>query len=154
MTPEEKYSSNVPDISHLRIFGCLVFLHIPKEKRNKLDSKTKRCLFLGYDNESKASRLFDATTRKIFLSRDVIFDKNRIGYHHVLETSILPDNSFPTLDSDSSLEEYDMTPNLEGSGKALTPNCETIPGPTFSELPSHDTFDYPLSPPSRATSPR
>lgn len=26
-----------------------------------------------------------------------------------------------------------MTPNLEGSGKALVPICETIPGPTFSD---------------------
>jgi hypothetical protein len=51
--PEEKYSGTIPDIHNLRIFGCLAFLHIPKESRKKMDNKTRRCLFLGYDSESK-----------------------------------------------------------------------------------------------------
>jgi transposase InsO family protein len=76
MTPEEKYSGTVPDITNLRIFGCPSFLHVPKESCKKLDSKTRKCLFLGYDSESKTYRLFEPRTRKIVLSRDVVFDEN------------------------------------------------------------------------------
>ena len=36
-TPEEVFSGKKPEVSHLRIFECPVYIHIPKEKRTKLD---------------------------------------------------------------------------------------------------------------------
>ena len=36
-TPEEIFTGKKPEVSHLKIFGCLVYIHIPKEKRTKLD---------------------------------------------------------------------------------------------------------------------
>jgi hypothetical protein len=36
-TPEEMFTGNKPEVSHLKIFGCPVFIHIPKERRNKLE---------------------------------------------------------------------------------------------------------------------
>ena len=36
-TPEEMFTGKKPEASHLKIFGCPVFVHIPKEKRNKMD---------------------------------------------------------------------------------------------------------------------
>jgi hypothetical protein len=36
-TPEEMFSGKKPEVSHLKIFGCPVFVHIPKERRTKLD---------------------------------------------------------------------------------------------------------------------
>jgi transposase InsO family protein len=36
-TPEEMFSGKKPKVSHLKIFGCPVFVHILKEKRTKLD---------------------------------------------------------------------------------------------------------------------
>ena len=53
-TPEAMYPGSKPNISHLRVFGSIAFVHIPKEKRQKLDSKMLKCMFLGYDDESKA----------------------------------------------------------------------------------------------------
>ena len=35
-TPEEDFTCGKLDISHLRIFGCPVYIHIPKEKRTKM----------------------------------------------------------------------------------------------------------------------
>ena len=29
-TPEEMYTGKKPEVSHLKIFGCLVYVHIPK----------------------------------------------------------------------------------------------------------------------------
>ena len=38
-TPYEVWSSQKPSIAHLRVFGCEAFMHVPKEKRSKLDNK-------------------------------------------------------------------------------------------------------------------
>ena len=35
-TPEEMFRGKKPEVSHLNIFGCRVFVHVPKEKRTKL----------------------------------------------------------------------------------------------------------------------
>ena len=53
-TPEEMFSSERPEVSHLNIFGCPVYIHIPKEKRSKLDPSRKKGLFVGYNEQSKA----------------------------------------------------------------------------------------------------
>ena len=36
-SPEEVFSSKKLEVNHLKIFVCLVYIHIPKEKREKLD---------------------------------------------------------------------------------------------------------------------
>jgi hypothetical protein len=44
-TPKEMFTGKKPEVSHLKIFGCPVFIHIPKEKRNKLDHSGKKGIF-------------------------------------------------------------------------------------------------------------
>ena len=78
-TLEEKYSGIIPDVSNLRIFGCIALVHIPKEHRKKLDRKTQTCIFLGFDSETKGYQLFDHHRQKVIISRDVVFDETRIG---------------------------------------------------------------------------
>lgn len=60
-------------MSFMRVFGCRAFVHVPKEKRRKLDEKSIECLFVGYSEESKAYRLYEKSKRKIHISRDVVF---------------------------------------------------------------------------------
>jgi transposase InsO family protein len=47
MTPEEKFTGKKPDVSHLRVFGCIVYVHVPDEKRSKLNPKADKCIFIG-----------------------------------------------------------------------------------------------------------
>ena len=42
----------------LRIFGCLVYIHVPKDKRMKLETSGKKGTFVGYSESSKAYRLY------------------------------------------------------------------------------------------------
>lgn len=37
--PQETWSGKKPDISHLRIFKSIAFVHVPNERRIKLDNK-------------------------------------------------------------------------------------------------------------------
>lgn len=48
VTPFELWFKKRPDISHLKVFGCLVFLHVPDEKRKKLDPKAVEAMMVGY----------------------------------------------------------------------------------------------------------
>ena len=53
-TREEIYTGKKPEVSHLKIFGCPVYVHILKEKRTKLDPSGKKGIFVGYCEVSKA----------------------------------------------------------------------------------------------------
>ena len=70
------FSSERPEVSHLKIFGCPVYIHIPKEKRSKLDPSGKKGLFIRYSEQSKAYRIYIPGYHQIELSRDVTFDED------------------------------------------------------------------------------
>jgi hypothetical protein len=36
-------------MSHFRIFGCVAFTHIPEELRKKLDNRSEKSIFVGYN---------------------------------------------------------------------------------------------------------
>jgi hypothetical protein len=74
-TPEEMFTGKKPEVSHLKIFGCPVFIHIPKEKRNKLEPSGKKGIFVGYCEVSKAFRIYIPIHRHIEISRDMTFDE-------------------------------------------------------------------------------
>ena len=52
-TLEEAFSGEKLEVIHLRIFGFLVYIHIPKEKWNKLNPSERKCIFIGYSDTSK-----------------------------------------------------------------------------------------------------
>jgi hypothetical protein len=58
MTLEEAFSRKKPSVEHLRIFGCPVYIHVLKDKRNKLEPSGKRGIFVGYSELSKAYRIY------------------------------------------------------------------------------------------------
>ena len=60
-------------VGHLRIFGCLVYIHVPKEKRSKIKPSDKKGIFVGYSETSKAYRIYIPGQRNIEVSRDVTF---------------------------------------------------------------------------------
>jgi hypothetical protein len=132
MTPEEKYSGTKPSVNHLKKIGPLAYLHVPKENRKKLDSKTQPCLFVGYDDQSKVYRLFDPFRRKIVLSRDVLFDENRIGFHHLKRDNGIYEDPFPMIAAPR------IEPKLDLGNSESQPNLRIEPD--FLEN-THDMHD-------------
>jgi hypothetical protein len=62
-----------PSVDHLRIFGSPVYIHIPKEKRTKLEPSRKKGTFVGYSETSKAYRIYIPGQKFIEVSKDVTF---------------------------------------------------------------------------------
>jgi hypothetical protein len=47
ITPKEAFTRVKPEIEHFGIFGCLVYFHIPKEKKSKSDLSGRKDTFMG-----------------------------------------------------------------------------------------------------------
>ncbi len=75
MTPKEKFKGKKPDVSYFKVFDCIAYLHVPDEKRSKLNPKAEKCVFIGYSLKQKGYRCFNPSTRKLQVSKDVVFDE-------------------------------------------------------------------------------
>ena len=64
-TPQEVWTGKKPSLSHLKVFGCDAYVHVMKEKRTKLDSRSERCIFIGYKDGFKGYKLWNPETRKV-----------------------------------------------------------------------------------------
>ena len=80
ITPHEKFYGKKPDLSHVRIFGSIAFVHIPDEKQQKLDHKSEKCILVGYSYEQKGYKCFNPSTRKVRVSRHVVFNESASCY--------------------------------------------------------------------------
>ena len=60
----------------LRIFSCLVYIHILKEKRTKLDPSGNKGIFLGYAEILRDYRIYFPAFKKIDINRDATFDED------------------------------------------------------------------------------
>ena len=56
-------------ITHSRIFGFDAYVHVHKDTHTKLDSHSRKCIFISYSEESKAYRV----KKQVMISRDVVF---------------------------------------------------------------------------------
>jgi hypothetical protein len=61
------------DYSFFRIFTCTCFVLHPHVKRSKLSSRYVICVFLGFDEGKKTYHCFDPITKKLYMSRHVVF---------------------------------------------------------------------------------
>jgi hypothetical protein len=71
------YNRNI-NISHLRVFGCVCYVHI--QNGNKLEPRARKCVFLGYSSVKKGYKCFDPESNRTFISRDVQFTETQLYY--------------------------------------------------------------------------
>ena len=77
VTPFERLFGQKPDVSNLRVFGCIAFKHIPDAERSKLDRKSSKCVFVGYPEGTKGYKLYDLEKKSFVRSRNIIFQERR-----------------------------------------------------------------------------
>ncbi|KAL4118875.1 hypothetical protein QTP88_011757 [Uroleucon formosanum] len=153
--PYELYYKVVPDIKHLRVFGTVVYTHIPKQKRQKWDPKSPKGIFVGYSNSTKGYRVWYSKTYKISVCRDIIFgneckkfeniitDKldftetqiNSTGVQTKDEQTIVDDRNVMVLRDRSTLKKPDRYNIHTFIAKCINPlnYDETMTGPNKNE---------------------
>ena len=76
-TPQRVWTGKEVSYRHLKVFGCLAYVHVAKDRRGKLDPKIRPCVFLGYGDDEFGYRVWDPVDKKIFRSRDIIFMEDK-----------------------------------------------------------------------------
>ena len=61
-TPYELWYGRKPDVSHFRVFGCMANAHVPDCELRKLDTKSRKMRFVGYNFTSKGYRRYEPKT--------------------------------------------------------------------------------------------
>lgn len=131
--PFESWTFTVPDISHLRVFGCKAYVHMQKDDRKKLDAHSMVMTFVGYENDAGGYCFWNRTARRLVVSSDVTFDET--SFPHKPEAT-----SQPTLQVNISYDVADLLPPVD----LATPAEDQAP-PVEPE-PFDDEDEEPLAP--------
>lgn len=77
-TAFSRFYGRKPDVEHFRVWGCLCFVAIPPEKREKAGPCRYPAIFARYEEDRLGWRV-QALSGKYDFSRDVIFDETKPG---------------------------------------------------------------------------
>ena len=115
--PEVIWRGESVDYSTLQIFCCLAYNLVDSQKKNKLESKSMKCISIGFTKEVKGFRCWNPETKSTFTSRDVAFDEEMM-LQEKSETKNkaqggAPDNSADTQEKRVEFSENPKRP--EGS---------------------------------------
>lgn len=77
-SPFYKLHNRHPDYSILKVFGPRCFPYLKDKTSNKFHHKSYPCVFIGYSPIHKEFRCYHPSSRKVFISRHVVFDENTI----------------------------------------------------------------------------
>jgi len=136
MTPFEAWSGRKPSMNYLNFFGCACYAQVPKEKRTKLEEASERCIFIGYSFMSKGYRLYNSKTKKVIISRDVVFDEKAFWNWRndkVEEKTVPTVNLKQSSASSENRQQIPSTPSSPGSSSS-SPSSTPIKMRSLSDI--------------------
>lgn len=89
MTLFEAWKGVKHSARHLMAFGSICYAHLLDVKRSKLDNKVEVYVLLGYTTTAKGYKVYNVTSNKVFVSRDLIIDQS--SYYYKDEKVIVKD---------------------------------------------------------------
>ncbi|CAL8151775.1 unnamed protein product [Prunus armeniaca] len=156
-SPLEILKNRKIDLSHLRVFGCLCFVHVQATQRDKFDPRATRSAFLGYSSTQKGYKCYDPKARKMVISRDVQFVETEAFFKEKLGADSQRKNPFdqvPLLivdttegcypsntDGDGADSRNSLSHNLAGDNDISPQNEESV----FNGEHSHAIIDSIIS---------
>ena len=76
-TPEEIFTSKKPDVSHFKIFGSSVYVHVTKNARKKLEPTTEVGIFVGYTGTPHNYRVYFPNNRMTVVRWDIKLNEEK-----------------------------------------------------------------------------
>ena len=154
--PLESLTGKRQGVSHLRVFGSSVWAKIPTVHGaqvtggSKLDPRSVACRFLGYASGAGNYKVQDLETRRVFVSRDVIFEEGqprRTSASVGEQIPLFDTNDIPLTDHDK-VQDNNIRTDI---GQVTHPSHQQ--GTTVTTHQSHQrtTPDIPVEPPRRST---
>jgi hypothetical protein len=62
-------------VKHLRVFRSVKYAHVLDQRKTKLDDKSTKLVFIGYDERSKAYKLYNSIEKKVISSKDIYINE-------------------------------------------------------------------------------
>ncbi|KAM2954379.1 hypothetical protein FF1_032665 [Malus domestica] len=134
-SPYEVLKGRKIDLTHLKVFGCVCFVHIQTLNRDKLDARATKCVFMGYSTTQKGYKCFNPVTKKCTVSRDVKFKEDYPYFTSQGEDLV---DMFP-------LPQNFNYPMLEKRSVIVSPDCEEV---QTDQITASESEDEPYSDPS------
>ena len=75
--PFESWFGKKPNMSNLKVFRSVCFVHTTDQLRKKLDPKYRKEIFVGYPLESKGYKVYEVEAKRFTRRRDVVFHENK-----------------------------------------------------------------------------
>ncbi|GFY82953.1 hypothetical protein Acr_02g0011930 [Actinidia rufa] len=104
LTPYERLYGTPPDYHSLRVFGCACFVLLQPHERTKLEPRSCLCCFLGYGIEHKGYRCWDPLSRRLRVSRHVVFWEHKM--FSSLSSFQMSSSSTPPYLTDPSIDLF------------------------------------------------
>lgn len=145
-TPYSLFWGKKPDVSHLRVFGCIAYVHVKKDQRKGLQSHTKKCIFVGYGADFKGWMFYDPSTRKCIPSGSAQFDERYCPGTSTLQSPPAPPPAPLSYDFFYGDADNEHSSRRPASDVAPAPGQGGVENHQPGE-PAADTVDQPLVPP-------
>lgn len=144
-TPYEILFHKEPDLSILKVFGCTCYPYLGPYRKDKLSPKSSKCTFIGYSPMHKGYKCYDNSTKKIFISRHVVFEETTFPFCTCASIYYTPADSTTILPISFSLESAPSPVDID---LAKTSSGETTePLNTIESSPVDSTELTSLQPP-------
>nr|GFA24096.1 zinc finger, CCHC-type [Tanacetum cinerariifolium] len=131
ITPYEAIKQRKQNLENLRVFGCIAYANVPSQRLAKLNDRSTKMVYLGNEQGSKAYRLFDPTTQRVCVRRDVKFKED--------ETWDLQDYISEHINDELEWTNIKIG-NLEVTNEHNDQETQTIKDD--NEFPNNDDDDY------------
>ena len=147
LTLKEMWSSSKPDITHLCIFGCAAYVHVLKEKRQKLDPKSREMIFIDYENLLKGWQIWDAKNQHIKISHDVKFDESQFPLRKDLDQ-----RNPAAVEKRQTISPSQRSESTDGSRDLLVPGASSDSDGEYLSAPVPPKIKTPPSSSGSSTS--
>ena len=140
--PLESLSGRRQDVSHLRVFGAKCWAKIPTVHGaqvtggSKLDPRAVECRLLGYAGGRGNYKVQDVVSRRVFVSRDVVFEE---GQPHRTSPSV-GEHTIPLFDmalgSEATLDGETADKQTDQQGTVPNPIHHADPRDHHADIPA------------------
>ncbi|KAJ4812357.1 Retroelement pol polyprotein-like [Rhynchospora pubera] len=125
-TPYEMLFGKPPSYASIRTFGCMCYTHKSRIS-DKFDSRSRRCVFVGYPFGKKGWQVYDLETKEFIVTRDVVFCEDEFPFKQVRGSA--PEHGSPALWNEHNYVDQNAFASGESApGHSAGASGESAPG--------------------------